>query len=390
MKIILGMDSFYPTIEGPVIVLNNFASIMAQTNDVVVMVPSYGKKINAEVEKEKKFSYQVRRVKAFHELISNYHCATPFFDKKLKKYMKEEQIDIVHLHSPFEMSKSLFKLAKKRHIPTVMTFHTKFKDEFIRYTHSKTITKFLMHYIMKNINRADYVYTVSEGAKKTLMEYGYKKPIYVIKNGTDLTCPDNIKERKELIDEKYGLKGQQNVFLFVGRIIATKNLKLAFDALKILKEKNYDFKFLVVGNGEDLEKFKEIVKENNLENNVIFVGAISDRDLLKSFYLRSDLFLFPSVFDTASLVPIEAATFSLPTLLVKNSPTSEIVSDNRNGYAEIEDAEAWAEKLISIINNPKKHNLVREFCKKEVYRTWNDVVTEMLNEYQTIIDENKK
>lgn len=390
MKIVLAMDSFYPTIEGPVIVLNNFAEIMTKNHEVMVMVPSYGAKTDREVEQKRNFPYKIHHVKSFREHLSKYYCVQPNRDKELKRFMKEEDIDIVHLHSPFVMSSALFKMAKKRNIPTVLTVHTKYKDEFMRVTHSRLITKILMYSIMKNINRADYVYTVSEGAKKTLQEYGYKKPIYVIRNGTDLTCPHNIEERRAQIDELYHLEKQENVFLFVGRMVETKNLKLVFEALKIVNESKVDFKFLVVGDGPDLGKFKKMAKENNVMDKVIFTGAISDRDFLKSFYLRSDLFLFPSTFDTASLVPLEAATFSLPTLLVKDSPTSEIIINNQNGYAEEEDPKLWAKKILDIINNPTRHKLICDACRKEVYRTWDDVVKEMLANYQRIIEDNKK
>lgn len=389
MKIVLAMDSFYPSIEGPVVVLNNFATIMSKTEDVQVFVPSYGKKTDEAEEKKRNFPYKIHHVKSKYEKVSKYYCATPSYDKFLRGYMKNESIDIVHIHSPFLMSSYLVKKAKKRNIPTVMTFHTKFRDEFLRITKNKAITSFLMSVIMKNFNRADYVFTVSEGAKQCLIDYGYKKQIKVIRNGTDLVCPTNIEERCEEINKKHSLQGQENVFLFVGRMVMTKNLKLVFDALKIVKEKGYDFKFLVVGDGPDLNKFKAMAEQNALLDRVIFVGAISDRDYLRSYYVRSDLFLFPSVFDTASLVPIEAATFSLPTLLVKDSPTSEIVKDNINGYAEIEDKEAWAQKIIEIINNKEHHKEVRENCYKEVYRTWDDVVKEMLAEYKCIIDKRK-
>lgn len=389
MKIVLAMDSFYPSIEGPVVVLNNFATIMSKTEDVQVFVPSYGKKTDEAEEKKRNFPYKIHHVKSKYEKVSKYYCATPSYDRFLRGYMKNESIDIVHIHSPFLMSAYLVKKAKKRNIPTVMTFHTKFRDEFLRITKNKAITSFLMAVIMKNFNRADYVFTVSEGAKQCLIDYGYKKQIKVIRNGTDLVCPTNIEERCEEINKKHSLQGQENVFLFVGRMVMTKNLKLVFDALKIVKEKGYDFKFLVVGDGPDLNKFKSMAEQNALLDRVIFVGAISDRDYLRSYYVRSDLFLFPSVFDTASLVPIEAATFSLPTLLVKDSPTSEIVKDNVNGYAEIEDKEAWAQKIIEIINNKEHHKEVRENCHKEVYRTWDDVVKEMLAEYKCIIDKRK-
>lgn len=390
MKIVLAMDSFYPSIEGPVVVLNNYATIMAKNHDVQVFVPSYGAEKDKKEEKKRKFSYPIHHVKSIYEPISKYYNVQPALDHELNKYLKEENIDIIHLHSPFMMASHLINKGKKRGIPTILTFHTKFRDEFMRITHSKLVSHVLMDLIMKNFNKADYVFTVSEGAKQCLIDYGYKKPIKVIRNGTDLVCPKNILERRDLIDEKYGLKGQENVFLFVGRMVLTKNLVLVFKALQIVKEKGYDFKFLVVGDGADLKKYKEIAQEFDVVDNTIFVGAISDRDYLMNFYLRSDLFLFPSVFDTASLVPIESATFSLPTLLVKDSPTSEIVIDNRNGYAEVEDPIAWANKIIDIISDKDRHLKVRELCSKEVYRTWEDTVKETLEEYQKIIAKKAK
>lgn len=45
---------------------------------------------------------------------------------------------------------------------------------------------------------------------------------------------------------------------------------------------------------------------------MIFTGRILERDLLSGYYLRSDLFVLPSLFDTASLAPIEAAALKLP------------------------------------------------------------------------------
>ncbi len=390
MKIVLALDSFFPSIEGPVVVLHNFATIMSKTNDVQVFVPSQTEKIDLEEKEKRNVNYPIYYVKSRYESVSKYYSASIFPDRAIKKFFKENDYDIVHLHSPFFISSHLTKQAKAKNIPIIFTFHTKFKDEFIRVTHSKFLTRILMKFIMRNINRSDYVYTVSEGAKRVLIEYGYKKNIKVIRNGTDLICPENIEERKKEIDDKYVLKGQENVFLFVGRMVVTKNLKLAFDALKIVKERGIDFKFLVVGDGADLDKFKEMARECGVDDKTIFVGAIHDRDYLMSFYLRSDLFLFPSTFDTASLVPIESATFSLPTLLVKDSPTSEIIIDERNGYAEIESSEAWANKIISIVNNKEHHEEVRRLCRKEVYRTWEDVVKEMVEEYRCILDEWKK
>ena len=145
------------------------------------------------------------------------------------------------------------------------------------------------------------------------------------------------------------------------------------------------FKLVIVGNGSELNEYQRMVKDFELEANVIFTGEILDREFLKGFYLRADLFVFPSAFDTASLCPLEAATFSLPTLLIKDCPTSETVTDNVSGFCEVEYPDAWADKIIEIFRDKQNLNLVGGGAKTHVYRSWADVVAEVELHYDRIL-----
>jgi len=285
------------------------------------------------------------------------------------------------------MSEFFAENAKKYDVPCIVTFHTKFKDEFLRITKSKAITNFMMKRIMKAINHQDYIWTVSNGSAETLREYGYKGDITVIRNGTDMTLPANPDELVKRVNEEYKLTDCENVILFVGRVVAVKNLQLVLNALKIVKQKsNAPFKFVIVGNGTELHEYKKMAQDLGLENNVVFTGEILDREFLKGFYLRADLFAFPSVFDTASLCPIEAATFSLPTLLIKDCPTSETVTDNISGFCEIEDANAWADKIIDIFSDKNRLREIGGGARSLVYRSWKNVVDEVEQHYDSILN----
>jgi glycosyltransferase involved in cell wall biosynthesis len=112
-----------------------------------------------------------------------------------------------------------------------------------------------------------------------------------------------------------------------------------------------------------------------------------DRQLLAGYYLRSDLFLFPSTFDTASLAPIEASALKLPTLMTKGCSTAEIITDNQNGFLEIGDSNAWADKILDIISDKKKLLEVKEKAYTEVYKTWDQVVDEMRKFYTFAIED---
>lgn len=380
LNIIQGLDSWYPDVCGPVIVAENYCKIMNRSNNCSLVVPEFSKKQRKSVNKN--FDFPITEVVSL-PAPEGTRCALPALDPRLNKIIKHKP-DILHAHSPFLIGEYFVNLGKFLKIPTVMTFHTKFYDEFLRVTKSKILAEALTDTITRVIRKADFVLTVSKGAAKTLREYGYKGEIGVIRNGTDMTQAKNPDKLIEKINAQYNLEGQKNVLLFVGRIVAVKNISMVLDALKYVKERGVDFKFVIVGDGTEKLSLEQLTKELNLEQNVIFTGMIRDREFLKGFYLRSDLFLFPSVFDTASLVPIEAATFALPTLLIKDSPTSEILSDNINGFTAQNDAVKFADRICEILGDKELLQKVSFASKSEVYRSWEDTVEEVLEFYQTV------
>lgn len=384
LSIVEALDSYFPNFDGPVHVVSNYSKSFNKRNDVEVniIVPKY-KKYKDEN------SSNILRVASIAGP-ENYQIAVPEFDTKIKKFFKDNKIDIIHIHSPFTMGRYLAKLGKKLGIPTIFTFHTKFKSDFERVLKNKNLQKFMMNYIMKTIKMCDYVLTVSDGAAETLREYGYKGKIEVVRNGTDLVQPDNIEELIDIINKKYNIADEKNVFLSVGRIVENKRLDVSIQALKLVKEKGYKFKFLIVGAGDYEKQLKDLVKKLGLEEDVIFTGKIMDRKLLSAHYLRSDLFLFPSTFDTASLAPIEAAALKLPTLMTLGCSTAEIINENVNGYlAKESDFEDWADKIIYVINNKEKLTEVKENAFNQVYRTWDDVTDEILKKYKEYIEDYK-
>ena len=387
IKILETMDAYYPCIDGPCNVINNYSKNLFNLNGCELAVPKQSKK-SGYVDNE---IFKVYRVKSTWAP-ENYRLAHPSCDRTFNKMFKNAGYDIVHTHSPFAMGRYAVKMGKKLGIPVVATLHTKFYDDFMRITKSKFLSNIALRYIMKVYNNADSVWTVNDASCQVLRDYGYKGKIEVVRNGTDLKYPENAEALIKRVNDLHNLEGQKNVFIFVGRTAMNKNLKLMADSLKIVKEKGYDFKMIFVGNGPDMNKFKGIVEENGLNDNFIFTGLISkaDRELLQGYYLRSDLFLFPSTFDTSSLVPIEAAAHKLPTLLIKGSYTAEAITDDFNGFLAEETPEKYAERIIEIISNEEKRKSVGEEAHVSVYRSWEMVAKEVLEKYKQIIKEYKE
>ena len=379
MKILQTLDCYYPKFDGPTNVITNYGKSLKKVKnaEVDVYVPRFPKYKDDQ-------PFKVGSVKSVRSA-DGYYQGMPGIDGKLKKTLKENKYDVIHIHSPFTMGRFFARYGKKHGIPTVFTFHTKFKEDFVRILHAKPLVGFMMRYIMTTINACDHVLTVSDGAAEVLRSYGYKKEITVIRNGTDLVYPANAAELAAQVEEKHALAGQKNVFLSVGRIVENKRLDLVLDALKIVKERGVDFRFLVVGDGSYKEKLENKAKDLALADRVIFTGKVMDRALLSGYYLRSDLFMFPSTFDTASLAPIEAAALKLPSLMTRGCSTAEIVTENRNGFLAGDTAESWADEICRIVTDENLLTQAKENCYREVYRTWDDVCGEVYDFYEKAI-----
>lgn len=372
LKIGLFLDTFYPHTDGVVIVVDNLARRLAKNNDVTLIVPQ------TENIDYSKFPYKIITIKSHRFLNTEYNFSfsQPKHSKLYKKLLKEK-FDIIHIHSPFMVGRLGLKLSKDLNVPSICTMHTLFDREIKKIFSSNFIVKPIIKNIIKVYNKSNTCISVNKSTAEVYKEYGYKYTPKVIYNGTD------IKEAKDtnIVNKLFNLNEKDNVLLFVGRINEVKNIFFILDSLKLLKENEYKFKMIYVGSGPDEEKLKNKIKEYNLENEVIMAGKINDRDLLSSIYKRADLFLFPSTFDTCSLVQIEAAINETPGLFIENSVTAETITDNVNGYLSKENVNDYKNKIEEILNDKLKLKKISKNAKKMLSRSFDDVTLETYNLY---------
>ena len=384
MKVCQFIDTYYPVVDGAINVAKHYAHYVNKKEDCVLAVPKAKQKDYVDNE-----TFKVIRCKS-GVAPENYRCGYPMFDGKFKKQLEQENFDVLHTHSPYFLGRHALKLGKKKGIPVVATLHTQYHQDFERIVKNKTFVKFLIKYIMKVFNNADSVWTVSQRSCDILRSYGYKGNIEVVRNGTDFTYPENASELIKRVNEIHNLEGQENVFLFVGRMCWYKNLKIILDALDIVKKTDDNFKMIFVGGGFDFDEVKSYAEEKGLIDNCIFTNAVKDKELLQGYYLRGDLLLFPSTFDMAPVTAVEAAAHNLAALMVEGSCSAELVSDNENGFLAKECAESFAERVIELMKNPELVKKVGINAGKTLYRSWDMVGEEVVEKYKKVISEYKQ
>lgn len=384
-KINIGLfiDTFFPMIDGVVMVVDNYARRLVNYANVFVFAPVVpGQKFD-----DSKLPYKVIRCKALDISFVDYSLPLPDLDKKFKKELDDCHLDIVHIHSPATIGSIGVRYAKQHNIPVVATLHSQYKQDFLRATKSNYLSKKLTNHIIKIFEQCDQCWTLNNEVARIFKEdYGLKKKTILYPNATDMEPVDRDESRREIC-EKHNIDPNDKIFLFVGRINKLKNIDLIVDSLPYI---DFNYKMLFIGSGQDEEYFKSKILNNKIEDHVIMVGRVANRDNLAKYYAAADLFLFPSLYDANSLVQIEAASQHTPTLFVNGSATSSLVTADKNGFFAENNVSDYASKIREIFLDNKLYEKVSNGAYKDLYVRWDDVVKLIYGAYVRLIESRDK
>ena len=382
MKVALFNDSFPPTIDGVANAIENYARIITENyGEAVVVTPKYPNVTD-------NYPFEVFRFSSAKFLGKMpYRVGNPFSPKTLLELSKKE-FDILHVHCPFAsavLARELI-LGKENHPPVIYTYHTKYDVDLDKYVPNKHLNTISRKFVLSNINYADEVWAVSNGARDSLRDLGYQGEVLVMPNGTDLkkgkADPNEIAER----ERRYLIDKQVPLFLFCGRMMWYKNVKIILDALKKLSKAGFAYRAFFVGDGVDRPAIEQYAKELGIYKNTVFTGAVYDRDRLRAFFTRADLFMFPSTYDTSGLVVKEAAACYTPSILIRDSCAAEGVEDGFSGVMCEENADDFAKKLAELCKNPSAFENLGNNAAEYVYYSWEDSVTAAVKRYETVLE----
>lgn len=375
-------DSYFPIMDGVALTAHNYALWLNEKyGKSLVIAP----RVKDYVDNA---PYQVYRFKSILlPGMKPYRVGLPFFDNEFNKEISKVSFDLIHAHCPFISGQVALKLAKKLDVPLVATFHTKYRDDFIRLINNDMVADFLVNHTLRFYNSANLVLVPNKAAGQTLLDYGFIGTYEVMPNGTDMAIPGTSK----MVDYRYkGLEmiktlSGEFVMLFVGQHKWEKNVRMIIESLKIVKDSGHSFKMVFVGEGYAVPEMKNLVNNYNLQDYVVFLGVITDRDALQCIYAAADLFVFPSVYDNSPLVIQEAAAFDIPSVLVKNSSSAEGIKDGINGFLVGDEAASLSRKIIQLMSHRQAIKIAGEGARKSIYHPWETIVDNVYLRYLDII-----
>ncbi|USS41093.1 glycosyltransferase family 4 protein [Thermococcus aggregans] len=366
---------FYPEGGGLERYAFNMAQELAKKDKVKVLCMTRGTEKIEEIN-----GITVYRVKP-EIIISNTPISLRFIFK-VARAIKDSKLVITHTPVPFAADIASF-FAKLKGIPIEIVYHTvglKKGDkilDFVASVYSLTLERITL--------RGSTIIAVSGTVFEYFRGRGYHSRIsYPMPDITKFNLSKTCK--------------RENAVLFVGQLgkyHKFKNLNLLIRAFAEVSEEFPEWKLWVVGKGDMVDEYKNLVEKLGITEKVHFFGGLGDEELSK-IYSKAKLLVLPSTFpESFGMVVAEALAFGTPVIVSPYVGAKFLVDDRKNGVILKDLKEESLENAMkNLMRNPKalkrfshiaKHKM-RASLKGETPLVPNDIDLDRKHERDTRID----
>ena len=307
--------NFPPDIGGMQTLMGNIASSLLEHGQVHVFADAF----DGDTNYDKKQKYTIERIKGF---------------KFLKKYRKANQLEIF--------------CSKQKNVKAIIADHWKSLEKISFNTCANVSTLCLIHgkeinhakaspthtRMIQSLKKAKFIIANSEFTKKLAIKKGIKaSQIIIINPGifTSISVPKNSIKKASGIFNNASPK-----FISVTRLEKRKGIHSVILALKNIQVLHPKFLYVIVGDGDEYNSLKNLTRNMDLTNNVIFLRSV-DQDTKNALLQKSDIFLMPSIEDGKSVEGfgisfLEASLFKTPCIGGVAGGAADAIKDGKTGY----------------------------------------------------------
>ncbi|WP_234110741.1 glycosyltransferase [Chryseobacterium sp. R2A-55] len=172
-----------------------------------------------------------------------------------------------------------------------------------------------------------------------------------------------VKKIMEMSKEQTGFEKSEIDIISVGRLHPQKGYDLSIETSKILKERNFDFKWYVLGEGSQRSTLEKKIVESSVQENFILLGA---KDNPYSYIRQCDIFVQSSLYEGRSNTLIEAKLLCKPIIVTNFESASELIENGTNGFICERNAKELADQITSIAKDVEVRNLLVRNLKEEM------------------------
>lgn len=263
--------------------------------------------------------------------------------RTLRQHWSQQRPDAVYVATEGPLGWSAMRAAGRLGIPLSSGFHTRF-DNYASHYGLGLLTPLVRSYLRRFHQRAAATLVPTDALARELHAMGITNARLLRRAvDTQLFHPNR---RDEALRASWGVDAATPVVLYVGRIAPEKNLELAVQAFRAIRQKVPQARYVWVGDGPARDALQAAHPD------FIFAG-VQRGEALARHYASADLFPFPSLSETFGNVIIEALAAGLPVVAYAEGAAREHLADGVNGYCVAPgNAQAFIEAAAKLANNP--------------------------------------
>jgi glycosyltransferase involved in cell wall biosynthesis len=343
MRVALFADCYRPVINGVVTSIESlYRGLAAAGNEVLLFVPS-----------QPGYRESDPNIRRFASVTFPYHKEERFcfpWPPGHFSALARARVDVVHLHTPFNLGLYGLAAARALGLPRVFTHHTLW-EEYVHYIPlpAAPMRKLAIALCRAFCNSCQAVIAPSAEVRQRLIEQGTVRPIRVVPTGIDTELfqrGDPAGPRGEL-----GLRPEQKLFLYIGRLGKEKSLDFLLQAFAEANRRDSSLRLALIGGGPEAPNIEALGRELSRDGSITFLGY-RKRAQLRDYLAAARGFLFASETETQGLVLLEAQAGGLPVVAVRASGVNEAVDAGASGTLVASgDREAFVSGVLALAHD---------------------------------------
>lgn len=267
----------------------------------------------------------------------------------VKRLKKDFNFGLIHAHFAVPTGIAASYLSKNLNIPFIITEH------FSKLHEDLTPNSSIKKKLITAYNRSSLIIAVSKKVEHDLLKAGIgKEKIIIISNGVDCTRFPFVKPNENM---------DPIMLLSIGGLIERKGFAFLIKAVKILKNEKLNVILKIIGEGKNRKQLENLITTLDLNDNVCLEGNILHSDL-KHYFKSTHIFVLPSLFESFSVVTIEALSCGIPVVVTKCGGPENFVNQSVGRIVIKGDEENLVSGIKDVIDNYDSfdRNQIRQYC----------------------------
>src|SRR5579883_3249635 len=310
----------------------------------------------------------------------------PAFACQMEAFARREHSSYALVHSHYWLSGVVaLHLANSWRVPHLAMFHTL---AYLKHLANPAAVEPALRLAMERrlIQQADRIIATTHDERMQMLRHCGALPnqVEVIPCGVDLSrfVPHDRQEARA----RLGLKGEQPVLLFVGRLDPFKGPDVFLKAAAMMRSKA---QLVVVGGKKagdpELEKLRKLARELGLHRRVQFLGARPQEEL-PMIYSAADVTVVPSYHESFGMAAVESLACGTPVVATRAGGLMTIIHHGQTGYLVPRCPGFFAERLDTLLNSPDTLNAMRAAARPSVlHYSWQSVARQMSEVYEDVL-----